>query len=116
KIDIVNFYPKNKKVEIFTPEVNLELKPERFENLLTQQLEIHFVAAINEFTKKFKEYPPSGGDVSAEARGEEWLKTSLLVLERALANLTHEQRLQTTIFMGNKDQALILRIIIFNLD
>ena len=116
KVDILNIYPQVKKIEVLTTDVKFEFSPKQFENLLTEQLEIHFVAAINDFTKNLKEHPPSGGNVSSETRGEEWLKTSLLVLERALANLTLEQRLQTTIFMGNKDQALILRIIIFNLD
>lgn len=115
KIEVVNFFPKARSIEVIGSD-KFVYQPKSWQTQLVETLEANLGSKLEEFKQELKTYPPAAGDHSAEARGEEWLKTSLVVLERALAGLSGEQRLQTSIFIGTKNGNQMLRIIIFNLD
>lgn len=112
---IVNFYPKSREIELLAADKFI-FKAVNWRQEIVPALEAHLAPKITWYTEMLKQTPPQNGDATAEARGEEWLKTSLVVLERALAGLTPDQRLQSTIFIGEKDLKPTLRIIVFNLD
>lgn len=114
-IEVLNLFPSDHSVEVVGNDKFL-YTPKNWKALLVDNLEINLGSKIEEFKRELKNHPPSAGDANAESRGEEWLKTSLVVLERALAGLSGEQRLQTSIFIGTKDGNQMLRVLIFNLD
>jgi|SRR5690606_17477405 len=114
-IEILNFFPTDRSIEVVGSDKFL-FTPEDWKPKLVDALEQNLGRKIEEFKQELKAYPPNNGDATAEARGEEWLKTSLVVLERALAGLSSEQRLQTSIFIGTKNGNQMLRVLVFNLD
>lgn len=115
RVEILNLYPQTRHIELITND-KLYFQTAQWKELLVENLERHIALKLKDFTETLKKSPPTGGDQTQEARGEEWLKTSLLVLERALNGLGEQQRLQCTWFCGQKDGLMLMRVIIFNLD
>lgn len=113
---ILNCFPDEKTIELIAPRDAFYFTPNNWQEEIVSIIEKHFSSKINDFTKALKTTPPQTGDVTQETRGEEWLKTSLVVLERALAGLDNAQRLQASVFCGTKDGSEVLRFIVFNLD
>tara|TARA_R110000868_G_scaffold61524_1_gene186923 strand:+ start:36393 stop:37097 length:705 start_codon:yes stop_codon:yes gene_type:complete len=117
--EVINFFPSSKEIDFnfgFTSSGCFKLEKHNWNNEVIQALEKHIAPQIQAFTKTLKANPPIPGDIVQETKGQEWLKTSLLVLERALENLKDDQTLQVSLFAGEKEGKQELRFIVFNLD
>tara|TARA_R110000868_G_scaffold180754_1_gene421415 strand:- start:12392 stop:13096 length:705 start_codon:yes stop_codon:yes gene_type:complete len=117
--EIINFYSKSREIDFnFGPLNSAQFALEKHEwNIeVIQTLERQISTQIDLFTQILKANPPLPGDPLQEAKGQEWLKTTLLVLERALENMTSEQTLQASLFAGEKNGHQEFRFIVFNLD
>ncbi len=118
EVDVINFFIAKKEIEVNAVGDKFSFTPESWRQTLVSTLEAHLGGALMQMQHQLKQSPPEGGDAVAEARGEEWIKTSLVVLERALSSLGPDHRLQTSLFIGHNknDNYPTLRIIVFNLD
>ncbi|MBH48878.1 MAG: hypothetical protein CME71_11985 [Halobacteriovorax sp.] len=117
--EVINFFPSNREIDFnfgFTNAGSFTLDKQLWTNEVIETLERHIATQIQNFTQTLKSAPPIQGDIVQETKGQEWLKTSLVVLERALENLKADQTLQLSLFAGEKDSKQEFRFIIFNLD
>lgn len=114
--EIINIYPKKKELELISKQAKAYFTPTHWHATTTKVLEIHLSPSLDVFKQKLISSPPGTGNRTQEAKGYEWLKTSMVVLNKALNELKSDQVLQTSIFIGERDHHQELRIIVFNLD
>ena len=116
KLQVIDLLPHSKEIIFEGDEANFILKTDEWKNEAKHLIEEHFKNKINEFTSFAKEHIPDQGDPANEFKAQEWLKTPLIVLNNALDAKTNEQTIQTTIFIGQKENRFEIRVIIYNLD
>ncbi len=116
KDQVIDIVKKDKAIIFQGHEANFQYTSKDWHGDISKLLESHIQTQIKIFTDHIKAHPPGQGDAQREHKANEWLKASLLVLERSIESLTNEQTVQTTIFLGKIKDCFEIRIIIFNLD
>ncbi len=116
KDQVIDIVAKDKSIIFQGHEANFHYISKDWQNDVSKLIEAHIQSQIKLFTAHVKSNPPAKGDAQREHKANEWLKASLLVLERSIESLTKDQTIQTTIFMGKINDCFEIRIIIFNLD
>lgn len=115
-VQVIDMIPQTNEIIFEGNQANFSIKSDVWKKKASSIMETHFQSKINEFTTFVKLNPPEPGNIQNEYKSYEWLKTSLLVLNNALDSKTNEQTIQSTIFIGARENRFEIRVIIYNLD